>query len=305
MSRTVAPLTPEPRIQASALLAVLKPVTWFAPVWAFACGGISALGTLGADSNHLLVIRDVLLGLVLAGPMLCGASQAVNDWFDRHVDAINEPDRPIPSGRLPGRSGLAIAILWTAASLLLASFLGPIVFIAAAIGCAFSWAYSAPPLRLKKNGWYGNASVAISYEGLAWVTGAALVAQGMPSTETLVLALLYSLGAHGIMTLNDFKSIEGDLRFGIRTLPARYGVRAASWIACLLMAGAQVAVVGCLAAWGYAIAALLVAALLFGQIALMRRFLANPQGEAIRYNATGTGLYVLGMMVAAIALGVS
>ncbi|MEN3793000.1 chlorophyll synthase ChlG [Fulvimarina sp. MAC3] len=305
MSRTVAPLTPEPRIQASALLAVLKPVTWFAPVWAFACGGISAIGTLGPDSNHLLVIRDVLLGLVLAGPMLCGASQAVNDWFDRHVDAINEPHRPIPSGRLPGRSGLAIAILWTAASLLLASFLGPIVFIAAAVGCAFSWAYSAPPLRLKKNGWYGNASVAISYEGLAWVTGAALVAQGMPSTETLVLALLYSLGAHGIMTLNDFKSIEGDLRFGIRTLPARYGVTAASWIACVVMAGAQIAVIGCLAVWGYTVAAVLVSALLLGQFALMRRFLSDPQAEAIRYNATGTGLYVLGMMVAAVALGVS
>ncbi|EAU40247.1 Bacteriochlorophyll/chlorophyll synthetase [Fulvimarina pelagi HTCC2506] len=305
MSRTVAPLTAAPRIQPSALVAVLKPVTWFAPVWAFACGGISALESLGPDTDHLIVLRDVLLGLVLAGPMLCGASQAVNDWFDRHVDAINEPDRPIPSGRLPGRSGLTIAILWTAASLLLASFLGPIVFTAAAVGCAFSWAYSAPPLRLKKNGWYGNASVAISYEGLAWVTGAALVAQGMPSLQSLFLALLYSLGAHGIMTLNDFKSIQGDLRFGIRTLPARYGVKAASWIACVVMAGAQIAVMACLVAWGHTVAALLVSALLFGQVGLMKRFLADPQAEAIRYNATGTGLYVLGMMVAAVALGVS
>ncbi|RFC64937.1 chlorophyll synthase ChlG [Fulvimarina endophytica] len=305
MSRTVAPLPRASRIKASALLAVLKPVTWFAPVWAFACGGISALGSMPAGTDPMAVLRDVLLGLILAGPMLCGASQAVNDWFDRHVDAINEPHRPIPSGRLPGRSGLMIAICWTAGSLLLASLLGPVVFAAAALGCAFSWAYSAPPLRLKTNGWYGNASVAISYEGLAWITGAALVAQGLPSSETVLLALLYSLGAHGIMTLNDFKSIEGDLRFGIRTLPARYGPGPASRIACAVMAGAQVLVVACLLAFGHVLAAIGVALLLAGQIALMPRFLADPAGEAIRYNATGTGLYVLGMMIAAISLGLA
>ena len=44
--------------------------------------------------------------------MVCATSQAVNDWFDRHVDAINEPNRPIPSGRIPGRWGLYIALIW-------------------------------------------------------------------------------------------------------------------------------------------------------------------------------------------------
>ena len=56
--------------------------------------------------------------------MVCGTSQAVNDWFDRHVDAINEPNRPIPSGRMPGRWGFYIAIGWTALSLLVATALG-------------------------------------------------------------------------------------------------------------------------------------------------------------------------------------
>ena len=41
--------------------------------------------------------------------MVCGMSQAVNDWFDRHGDAVNEPSRLIPSGRVPGRWGLWIA----------------------------------------------------------------------------------------------------------------------------------------------------------------------------------------------------
>jgi len=84
--------------------------------------------------------------------MVCATSQAVNDWFDRHVDAINEPQRPIPSGRMPGRWGLYIAILWTGLSLLVATALGPWGFIAAMLGLALAWAYSAPPLHLKENG---------------------------------------------------------------------------------------------------------------------------------------------------------
>jgi chlorophyll synthase len=45
------------------------------------------------------------LGMVLAGPVVCGMSQAANDWCDRHVDAVNEPTGPIPSGRIPGAGG--------------------------------------------------------------------------------------------------------------------------------------------------------------------------------------------------------
>jgi chlorophyll synthase len=121
---------------------------------------------------------------------------------------------------------------------------------ATALGLAMAWAYSAPPLRLKRNGWWGNAAVAISYEGLAWVTGAAVMIGGlMPNWRILLLAGLYSAGAHGIMTLNDFKAIEGDQRLGIRSLPVQLGVRGAAWAACLFMALPQVAVVAALAAW--------------------------------------------------------
>jgi chlorophyll synthase len=128
------------------MLELLKPVTWFPPMWAFLCGIVSS-GV--STEGHWPFI---LLGLLLAGPMVCGTSQAVNDWFDRHVDAINEPQRPIPSGRMPGHWGLYIAIWWTFVSLLLAAALGVWVFGAAAIGLALAWAYSAPPLRLKRNG---------------------------------------------------------------------------------------------------------------------------------------------------------
>jgi chlorophyll synthase len=120
------------RRTAAAVLELSKPVTWFPPMWAFGCGVVSS-GQLSLDKLGLLIS-----GVLLAGPMLCAASQAVNDWFDRHVDAINEPGRPIPSGRIPGRWGLWLAIIWSLASLVWAAFLGPWVLVGAALGVALS-----------------------------------------------------------------------------------------------------------------------------------------------------------------------
>jgi chlorophyll synthase len=49
-------------------------------------------------------------------------------------------------------------------------------FLATLLAILFSWAYSMPPIRLKENGWWGNLACSMSYEGLAWVTGALLSA---------------------------------------------------------------------------------------------------------------------------------
>ena len=97
---------PEPR----AMLRLIKPITWFPPIWAFLCGAVSSAVPLG--ENWPMVV----LGMVLAGPIVCGMSQAANDWCDRHVDAVNEPHRPIPPGRIPGLWGLWIALAMSAAA---------------------------------------------------------------------------------------------------------------------------------------------------------------------------------------------
>lgn len=280
----------------SAIAELLKPITWFPPMWAFACGavasGVSTEGRIGL----------VIGGVILAGPLVCATSQAVNDWFDRHVDAINEPQRPIPSGRMPGRWGLYVAIAWTLLSLAVSTVFGAWVFAAAVFGLALAWAYSAPPLRLKRNGWWGNAACGLCYEGLAWVTGAAVMAGGAPSLRSLALAALYSAGAHGIMTLNDFKAIEGDRRMGIGSLPVRLGPQRAAQAACWIMALPQVAVIAILADGGQPWHAAGVAGLLAAQGLMMRRFLAAPIERALWYSGFGVPLYVLGMLVSAFAL---
>lgn len=289
--------------QPLAVLELLKPITWFAPMWAFMCGMVSS--GVSISQNWLLAV----LGVVLAGPLVCAMSQAINDWHDRHVDAINEPDRPIPSGRIPGRWGLYIALIWTALSLAVAAILGVWVFAAACLGLALAWAYSAPPLRLKNNGWWGNAAVGFSYEGLAWFTGAAALIGAFPDWRIVTLAVLYSLGAHGIMTLNDFKAIEGDRQMGVRSLPVQLGVSPAARLTCMVMVVPQTVVIGLLIAWGLPLFAALVAVLLGAQVWLMARYLLDtdkllkqPYRMAALYNATGTTLYVLGMLVSAIGL---
>ena len=286
-----------PRPALSTVTELLKPITWFPPMWAFACGVVAS----GVSPREQWPM--VLIGVILAGPMVCAASQAVNDWFDRHVDAINQPERAIPSGRMPGQWGLYIAIAWTVLSLLVASALGPWGFAAAVAGLVLAWAYSAPPVRLKENGWWGNAACGLCYEGLAWVTGAAVMAGGaIPDGRSLALAGLYSLGAHGIMTLNDFKSVEGDRQMGVDSLPVQLGVVRAAHVASWTMALPQVVVIALLVHWGSPVHAAWVAVLLVAQAVLMRWFVAQPSSRALFYSGFGVPLFVAGMMVSAFAL---
>jgi len=293
----IAPVSSLRRPSPLVVLELLKPITWFPPMWAFGCGIVSSGQSLGGRWP------SVIAGVVLAGPLVCATSQAVNDWFDRDVDAINEPGRPIPSGRLPGRWGLYIALVWTALSLEVASHLGPWGFGASVFGLTLAWAYSAPPIRLKRNGWLGNSAVGLCYEGLPWFTAAAIMTNGAPNWRIVFVALLYSIGAHGIMTLNDFKSIEGDRRMGIASLPVQLGAHRAALLACVTMALAQAIVVALLLVWDRPFHGAIVVAMLAGQIVLMRRLLQSPRERAPWYNGTGVSLYVLGMLVTAFALG--
>ncbi|MDX5382637.1 MAG: chlorophyll synthase ChlG [Rhodobacterales bacterium] len=283
---------PEP----AAMLRLIKPITWFPPMWAYLCGvissGVSPSGQWG----------QVLLGVLLAGPIVCGMSQAANDWCDRHVDAINEPDRPIPSGRIPGRWGLWIALAMSVLSLIVGWQLGPWGFGATVVGVLAAWAYSAEPVRMKRSGLWGPGLVGLSYESLPWFTGAAVLSAGAPSWPVVILALLYGIGAHGIMTLNDFKALEGDRQMGVNSLPVTMGPDRAARLACWVMAVPQVIVILMLLTWDRPLHAAAIAAVLVLQFWAMRVLLTDPKGRAPWYNGTGVTLYVGGMMIAAFAV---
>ncbi len=292
-SQRVAPRrAPAPRD----VLELLKPVTWFPPMWAFMCGVVSS-GVPIIDRWGLL-----LAGMMLAGPLVCGNSQAINDWFDRHVDAINEPNRPIPSGRIPGRWGLGIAIFGTLVSLAVGFAINPVVGWATVLGVFLAWIYSAPPIRAKANGWWGPGVCAAAYEGLTWFTGAAVMVGGMPDARIIAVLCLYAAGAHGIMVLNDFKAVEGDRVSGVRSIPVMLGERPAALLACWTMALPQLVVAYLLLRWELVFPSALVLFSVACQFVFMQKLIAEPAKQAPFYNATGVSLYVLGMLATAISL---
>jgi chlorophyll synthase len=114
--------------------------------------------------------------------------------------------------------------------------------------------------------------------------------------------LLYSLGAHGIMTLNDFKAVEGDRQMGVRSLPVQLGVDGAARVACWAMVLPQVVVVGLLMQWGQVAHALAVLGLILGQLPLMGVFVRQPVAKALMLSGFGVPLFVAGMMVSAWAV---
>lgn len=277
-------------------IVLMKPVTWFPPMWAFFCGAIAS----GATQLAMGDIGRMALGMLFAGPIMCGLSQVINDYFDREIDAINEPDRLIPSGMVSMLQVMLTIVVLSLVAFAIALFLGRGVILLSAIGLFAAMAYSAPPIRAKRNGWSGNTLVAISYEGLAWVAGHLAFAELTPAS--LLIVSFYVFGTIGIMGINDYKSIDGDRDGGIFTMPVLYGPFRAAWLIVALMNIAQLGVITAFIAWqNWIIAAGLIGILLI-QLPMQRFFLRDPLENYLKFSAIGVSFFVWGMLVAAIGL---
>ena len=273
-------------------LSLMKPITWVPVVWSFWCGAVGGGGLVWSGEAMLKLVA----GLLLAGPLLCGMSQAINDYFDREVDAINEPWRILPSGRLSLRQVYGLIAGLGFAGLLVAYYLGPVVTGLAFFGIFMAHNYSAPPIRLKRFTWLGPLSSAISYIFVPWLAAASVF--GVIGGRTLLLAGLYSLGGTGIMILNDFKSIRGDFQLKLPSVPVVYGTRRAAQLACGIIDGAQGLIIGFLLLENHLVAACLIGLLLLPQLFLQRHFIQKPLARAVWYNARSQNFFVLGMLIA-------
>ena len=222
---------------------LMKPITWIPLIWGVICGA-------AASGNFEWTFSNVLASLacmLMSGPLLAGYTQTINDFFDKEIDAINEPNRPIPSGKISIKdvkiqiwvlliAGLIVAFLLD----LYAKHTFPSVLLLALGGSFVSYIYSAPPLKLKQNGWLGNYALGASYIALPWWAGQALF--GKLTIVTAILTLAYSLSGLGIAVINDFKSVEGDSKLGLNSLPVVFGIKNVKiqiWV--LLIAGLIVA----------------------------------------------------------------
>ena len=286
-------------------LQLMKPVTWIPLIWGVVCGA-AASGQYQWKLDHVLAAFACML---MSGPLLAGFTQTINDYYDREIDAINEPYRPIPSGAIPlWQVKLQIWVLLIAGIGvsygldLWAGHTTPVMLLLALGGSFVSYIYSAPPLKLKQNGWLGNYALGASYIALPWWAGQALF--GQLSWGTVALTLAYSLAGLGIAVVNDFKSVEGDRALGLQSLPVVFGIKRASWISAAMIDVFQLAMVVALVALGQHFAAVLLTLLIIPQITFQDIWLLrDPVAFDVKYQASAQPFLVIGMLVTALALG--
>uniref|UniRef100_A0A0E0L1D2 Chlorophyll synthase, chloroplastic n=1 Tax=Oryza punctata TaxID=4537 RepID=A0A0E0L1D2_ORYPU len=284
-------------------LQLTKPVTWPPLVWGVLCGA-------AASGNFHWTVEDVaksIVCMIMSGPCLTGYTQTINDWYDRDIDAINEPYRPIPSGAISENEVITQIWVLLLAGLGLGALLDvwaghdfPIIFYLAVGGSLLSYIYSAPPLKLKQNGWIGNFALGASYIGLPWWAGQALF--GTLTPDIVVLTSLYSIAGLGIAIVNDFKSVEGDRALGLQSLPVAFGMETAKWICVGAIDITQLSVAGYLFSTGKPYYALALLGLTIPQVVFQfQYFLKDPVKYDVKYQASAQPFFVLGLLVTALA----
>lgn len=286
-------------------LQLMKPITWIPLIWGVVCGAASG-GEFRWTPEYVLISAACML---MSGPLLTGYTQTLNDFYDREIDAINEPYRPIPSG------AISVPQVVTQIGVLLLAGMGvafgldrwaghtfPTITALALGGSLVSYIYSAPPLKLKQNGWLGNYALGASYIALPWWAGHALF--GQLTWQIVVLTLFYSLAGLGIAVVNDFKSVEGDRQMGLKSLPVMFGVTTAAWICVLMIDLFQGGVAAYLMAVHQNLYAVLLILLIIPQITFQDMyFLRDPLKNDVKYQASAQPFLVLGMLVTGLALG--
>jgi 4-hydroxybenzoate polyprenyltransferase len=207
-----------------------RPFTLIMPALGMLTGGVIALGAGASPPLWAPIVHGVWLRIVIGTVMaavLNAASNVLNQVHDLEIDRINKPDRVLPADELSTRNaerfalglyvvaiGLSVLVGWACA--------GIVVVTAFA-----TWAYSAPPLRLKRMLLVSNLTIAIPRGMLLKVAGWSAVGSIL-SGELWFIALVFGVFVFGAVSSKDFSDVEGDRRHGCVTLPIRYGNRRAA-----------------------------------------------------------------------------
>jgi geranylgeranylglycerol-phosphate geranylgeranyltransferase len=165
-----------------------------------------------------------------------GAGNAVNDYFDREIDRINRPDRPIPRGAVSDRGALAFSVALFLGAVAAALALPVEAIAIAVVNLVALVAYTE---LFKGLPGVGNAVVAY-LTGSTFLFGAAAVGDPLDAR----VLVLFGLAAMATLTrevVKDVEDLEGDRREGLRTLPIVVGERPALWFGVAVMVLASVA----------------------------------------------------------------
>jgi geranylgeranylglycerol-phosphate geranylgeranyltransferase len=190
--------------------------------------------------NCLMAGAAAIIGLLIAGGfdamasvliflsvfLITGAGNAVNDYYDRDIDAVNRPDRPIPSKRIGPAAALNYSLLLFAAGCILAGLVNQICLAVAALNSVLLFFYAR---NFKATPLVGNLCVAY-LTGSTFLFGGA--AQGISGMEAnLVPAGLSFLATMSREIAKDIEDMEGDRKGGAKTLPILAGEKISAALA--------------------------------------------------------------------------
>ncbi|MDE4907610.1 geranylgeranylglycerol-phosphate geranylgeranyltransferase [Methanogenium marinum] len=201
------------------------------PVNALVAGIAVLLGVLVAGME----LTPAMLLLVLAVFCITGAGNAVNDYFDREIDAINRPERPIPSAAVSVRGAAIFSAVLFLSGIICAAFVHPFCFGFACVNSIILIAYAA---RLKGVPLVGNFAVSYLSGSIFLFGGASGGMDGILLNLPIAGIVFFPMMAREI--LKDAEDIEGDQAGGVRTLPMVTGVLTSCRVAAVLAAGAVV-----------------------------------------------------------------
>ena len=159
--------------------------------------------------------------------MVIGGGNAINDYFDYKIDAINKPNRPIPSGRISLNAAKIYSVALFVVGTILAFIIGLLPGLIALFTSVVLILYA---YNLKKMPLIGNAAVSF-FIGLTFVFGAVVV--GEPLLSILGFSPFFITMMREIV--KDMEDMEGDKKEGARTLPILYGLKSSAVIAALFM----------------------------------------------------------------------
>lgn len=279
------------------------PVTWISPVLVCFCGALASGYERGFDWTRPDHWWLMLLGALMTGPLGTGFSQSINDYFDRELDAINDPQRPIPAGIVTlNEARWNWIVLGTATMLVSLVFGQPLIVFFAFVGIVLSVIYSMPPIKLKKHFWLGPPAVGLGYVSMSWMAGHLIFA---PLTwQSVVVALINGGLAAGLLFLNDIKSVEGDRKLGLKSLTVAIGVKRTLIVAYVTINSFEAMLMILAWIWGqYWVAAFILLALvvpIYNQIKLYRE---PNQQNYVRYLLSSNPFVALIQIVSGFLVG--
>ena len=271
------------------------------PYTLFHSGLLAIAGALVASGGQVAPWRAALAALVT----ICGweAGLYAGDYFDRRLDTISKPGRPIPSGRVSPREAFNTMLGLIAVGYLASLALGW-ANLALAVGTtALGIAYSK---TFKTHALMGNFDRGVL--GVCAVAFGALAAGWGPLAPLLALAVMVFCHDSATNLVGAIRDVDGDHAAGYRTVPVVYGVARSGRIAATLAALALASGVALLLmlrpgalAWALFAIALALDLRIYGALLLRGARLTRPEALGAHKWLVGERLTLVSAIIAAVA----